>query len=146
MQQFNKKAAGFSLIEAMVATMLTSIAFVGVFTITGFTAKQLKNSEDRQKLQIVANQIFEIIDSDTSNITSYNLNLATCTTPTSGETRKYILRPYEWCTRMNNDLGSAQSADIRTITVTISGSEKIVTVNLTSKNAANKVIIKRTYN
>jgi prepilin-type N-terminal cleavage/methylation domain-containing protein len=140
-----KQQGGFSLIEAMVATMIISIAFVGVFSLTTFSAKQIVNSQDRQKLQLVANQIFEIIEIDSDNIASYATNLATCTTPGSGEARKYILRPYEWCTRLNAELGAAQTSDVRTITVTASGSENIVTVTLTSKNGANKVILKRTY-
>jgi Tfp pilus assembly protein PilV len=137
--------SGFSLVEAMIATMVVGIAFVGVFTLTTFSAKQIVNSQDRQKLQLIANQIFEIIELDSDNIDSYAKNLATCTVPTSGQTQKHILRSYEWCLRMNAELGTAQTADVRTIAITNLSTEKIVTVTLTSKSGANKIILKRTY-
>lgn len=137
--------SGFSLIEALIATMIMGIAFTGVYSLTIFSARQVTNSHARENMQIVANQIVEVIESDTANLTSYAGTLSTCTAPAGGVTTKHIVRKFDWCRRLNATVGTAFPGDVRTITVdTISGA-RVLTITLTSSNNANKIIVKRAY-
>jgi prepilin-type N-terminal cleavage/methylation domain-containing protein len=140
-----KNNSGFSLIEAMVATVIVGLGFTGVYTLTAFASKSIDESMSRQKLQLVANQIYEIIESDITNIDSYNIDLSTCTTPAQGATEKYITKAYEWCMRMNTEIGSVMANDSRAITVTTLSNQKAVELMLSANNGKSLVVMKRVY-
>lgn len=141
----NSKESGFTLIEAMIATLIASITFIGVYTLTAYAAFTIKNSADRQKMQIIANEIFETIDSDTTNLANYNnLNLK----DNNGDCGAfnvndplYLRSKYKWCSALKDSVGTAAATDVRQITV----NGAIVTVLLQSRNNATEIVIKNTY-
>ncbi len=140
------KNSGFSMIEAMIATMIMSISFAGVYTMAGLSSTSLKNSIDRQKMQLVANQILESISSDYANISNYNnMDFTTCTAPTAGQTATYHQNRYKWCRMLDDAVGPSATGDARRITVTASGTSNIVSVAIESRKKNAQIIIKNIY-
>ncbi len=141
------KVLGFSLIESLIATAIVGIGFVGVYSLVVLSEQFTKWAIARQKLQMIANQIIEVIDSDTSNIANYSINLATCVDP-GAATDVYLLRGYEWCIRMEDELGTAGATDTRAITITadspVAGKTSILIV-LEAYGAKAQIIMQRTY-
>lgn len=140
------KAGGFSLIEAMVATIVIGISFAGVYTMAGYSSISLKNSIDRQKMQLIANQILESVSSDYSNIDSYNnMDFTTCVAPTGAETQTYHQNRYKWCRMLNDAVGTSAVGDIRNIKIVTSTTSKIVTVTLQSRLKNSQIVTKKVY-
>lgn len=135
---------GFSLIEAMIATAIVCIGFVGVYTLITLSEQFTKWAIARQKLQLIGNQIFEVIEGDSANRANYTLNLATCTNP-GASTVTSVVRSYEWCIRMQNDFFSAGSTDVRSVTVTTSGTKYNVLIRLEAYGAKAQIIMERVY-
>jgi len=138
----NKKTAkdilGFSMIEAMVATAVIGIGFVGVFSLTSFSEISMHKSTYREKLQLTANSIIEVMQYDiaqhiASNIASnlpddtaayiganygvvgnvLDLSQNPCVT-LAGTSTIAPIRAKEWCNRMNAELGLA-NGDTRSV-------------------------------
>ena len=138
---------GFSLIEAMIAMLITAISFAGIFTLTAYSSTTLKNAVDRQKLQLIANQMFEIINSDYASVDNYNnMDFTTCNAPTGGQTQAYHQNRYKWCRMINDTVGTPSAGDVRKINVTTSGTSKNVRIILQSKKNATQIVINNVYN
>lgn len=137
---------GFSLIEAMVSTLIISIAFAGIYTIAIFSSKTLNSSADRQRLQLIANQMMEVIESDLGDIDNYDLDFTTCTPPDSGETEDYHQYRYRWCRMLNDKVGNPATGDQREISVTNASDGKLVHISLESRNGETKIVMKRVFN
>lgn len=136
---------GFSLIEAMVATAILGIGLTGVFSLTAYSEISMQKSLMRQKMQMTANQILEIMESDLSNIDSYSMNLTTCTDP-SPVTTTSLVRGYEWCLRLSDTVGAAQAGDTRSITVTTLGDgRKSVQITLEARNGNVQLFMTRVF-
>ncbi len=134
------------MVEAMVATAVMGIGFLGVYTIVSSSNKLMSYSIQKQKTQMIANQILDVIETDITNINSYDMDLGTCTTPAGGETNQYVLRGYEWCVRLAAELGAAKANDDRTITVTtLADGMKVVTVLLEGSSEKVQIIMKRAF-
>lgn len=143
-QKENCSEKGFGLMEALIATAIVGIGFVGVYSLIALSEQFTKWAIGRQKLQMTANQILEVIEGDIANIDSYNLDLTTCTDP-SPATDTYLVRSFEWCTRIQDELGAAGTTDVRSITVTVSGSNRVVLVVLEAYGARAQIVMERTY-
>ena len=140
------KQQGITLVEALLATALLGIGFAGVYTITALSAESMSQSVARQKMQMQANQILDLIETDTANIDQYVLNLANCAAPLGGQTEKYQLRPFEWCSRLNGEVGSALANDIRSVNITtLADGRKVAHVLLESHNGNVQVVMKRIF-
>lgn len=140
------KCSGFSLIEAMVSMAIMAISFVGVYTMTGYASTSLKHSTDRQKMQVIANTMFEIIASDYTSVDNYNnMDFTTCTAPTSGQTQNYHQNRYKWCRMLNDAVGTPASGDIRRIAITTSGTKKTVRITLESRKKGAQIVINNVY-
>ena len=114
---FNQNQA-FSLVEAMVATMIMGIAFAGVYTMVAFSESNLQSSADRQKLQLIANQMLEIIRSNKENIDDYdNMDFTSCNPPAQDQTEDYHDHRYKWCRMINDNFGSAADGQTREILI-----------------------------
>lgn len=138
--------SGFSLIEAMISTMIIGVSFAGIYSIAIFSANNLNTSSDRQKLQLVADQIMEVIESDVSNIDFYDMDFTTCNAPNSGETEDYHQYRYKWCRMLNDSLGNPATGDEREISVSTTSDGKLVHIKLESRNAETSVVMKRIFN
>ena len=142
-----KKSRGLSLVEALVATAIMAIGFTGVYTMVTVSAQSVQQSVARQKMQIQANQILDIIESDSSNIDFYTMGLTNCTPPPGGTTLIYLIRGYEWCSRLSGEVGAATANDTRAITVTtLADQRRVVEVLLESNGGRVQVVMKRTFN
>lgn len=140
-----KLNSGFSLIEAMVATAIIAIAFTGVFSLTIYSADTLQSAAKRQKMQIMANQIFETIEGDFANIDNYNLDFTTCPMPTTDQTQAYHTNRYKWCRMLNDFLGIPRAGDIRNISVAASGTARTVNITLQGVGGTPEIVLKRIY-
>ncbi|HCR86546.1 MAG TPA: hypothetical protein DIV86_07715 [Alphaproteobacteria bacterium] len=141
----NNKLAGFSLVEAMVASLLIGISFIGVYGYASYSTTFLTNSSERQDLQIIADQIFEVLDTDRANLSSYATNFNSCSSPTEGQTEKYHTYKYKWCQIMQNKFGTPSGSDVRSITVSNVAGGKLVTVTLQAKNKRSQIVAKKFY-
>jgi prepilin-type N-terminal cleavage/methylation domain-containing protein len=142
--KYNQK--GFSLIEAMIATLIMAITFTGVYTLTNYSSITLKNSVDRQKMQLIANQMIEAITIDEANIDSYNnMDFTTCNAPAVGQTQSFHLNRFRWCQMLNDAVGTPAVGDIRNIVVTTLAGKKTLHITLESRRKASQVIIKHAY-
>jgi Tfp pilus assembly protein PilV len=130
----------------MVATVIMGIAFTGVYTIILFSSDVMNASSDRQKMQLVADQIMEVIESDLDNIDSYDMNFNTCNAPDSGETQNFHQYRYRWCRMLNNTIGLPATNDVRQISISSSIDGKIVDITLENRNAETSVTMKRLFN
>lgn len=140
------KNSGFSLIEAMISMMIMAISFVGVYTLTAYAGSSLKNSADRQKMQIIANEMLELISNDYANVDSYNnMDFTTCNAPTSAQTQTYHQNRYNWCRALDAAAGTSSTGDTRKITVTTSGTNKNVRIILESRKKGAQIVINRVY-
>ena len=133
-----KQQRGFSLVEAMVAIVIITIGFVGIYALTGNSEVYNQRSAERDAAASIAVQIVDVIAAgrpfgvvDTIAAAPYNgtvnLNLNNCQygNPTPGSLRAQG-RPsdsadfevffIQWCNRLNDRLG-AMPAAVRTISV-----------------------------
>ena len=141
----NNKEKGFSLIESMIATLIMAIAFTGVYTLSAFSSQTLTNSTNRQKMQLVANQMIEVIDGDYDNILMYDLDFTTCSAPGSGVTDSWEVNRYKWCRMLDDFLGTTNTGDVREIDVVTTTDGIVVNITLESKNGEAIVALKKLY-
>lgn len=140
-----RKSKGFSLIEAMISAGIMALGFVGVFTLVAASEQFTARAIARQKMQMIANQIIEVIDSDLANIDSYTMNLNPTVCPTANPADKIDVRHSEWCTRLKNEIDPAV-ANTRTITVTtLAGDRKLVSIFLEGRNKSALVVMRRIF-
>lgn len=141
----NKESKGFSLIEAIVSTAVVGIGFVGVYTIVATSEQLMMRSIAKEKTQMIADQILDIIETDLANIDSYEMDLETCVDPGSS-TDQYDIRGYEWCMRITNEVGAPTDNDDRSITVTTLGDgRRVVHILLESYDERVQIVMKRVF-
>ena len=141
---FHRKEKGFGLIEAMIATAIVGIGFVGVYSMIVLSEQFTKWAIGRQKLQMTANQMLEIIEGDISNIDDYAMTLTTCTDPAPA-TDTHLVRGFEWCTRMQDELGAAGTTNVRSITITTVGTKKTILIVLEAYNGQSQIVMERSH-
>ena len=72
------------------------------------------------------------------------MDLSTCTAPTTAD--QWDVRGYEWCIRLQNEIGAAGATNTRTITVnTIAGDRRIVSIFLEGYNQTVLIVMKRVF-
>ncbi len=142
-----QKSSGFTLVEALVATLIMTVGFVGTYTLVGVVQNSMQASVMRQKLQLQANQILDIIEVDVTNVDQYNnMDLKVCAPPPNGTQTVSLLRQYEWCQRLRDQTGAAGANDNRIITVTtLADGSKDVQVLLEGLGGTIQVVMKRVY-
>jgi hypothetical protein len=100
----------------------------------------------RQKMQMISSQILEVIESDVENLDSYDMGLGICIEPAVGETDKFDLRQYEWCARLNGEIGTIGSGETREIDITtLADDRRVVHITLEGISGEVQVVMKRTY-
>ncbi len=145
---YEKKCSeqGFTLIEAIVATGIIGIGFVGVFSMTSASEEIIRKSLTKQILQMQAEQIFENIENDISNIDNYNFDLINCDDLDSTDTEITTVNLNKWCQRINGTVISPTTNDKRIITVTdFSEGGKIVDILFEAYNGQVQIAMKRVY-
>lgn len=142
----NNNSEGITLLEAVIATAILGIGFVGVYTISSVSMQTMDRSISRQKLQMQANQILDLIENDLTNIDQYNmLDLGACVVPDPMETQVSIIRSYEWCSRLAGEVG-AVAGDERSVNVsTLADGRRVVHVVLEANSSDVQVVMKRIF-
>ena len=129
-----RKISGFSIIEAMVALIIVSVGFIGVYSLIGAAEIFRSGAVQRERSVLLVEQMFEVIVLSRepaidliANSPDYNgvvnLNAANCQfsgaqasgRPASTEDIATFFR--QWCLRINAELGPAQPGELRTISV-----------------------------
>ncbi len=144
MFKLTKNQKGFSLIEAMISAGIVAVGFAGVLTLVATSDKFMSRSIGKQKAQMIANQMMDIIEADNANIDSYTMDLTTCTDP-GAALDTYLIRGYEWCVRLEDELGVAGVDNNRSISVTDSGTQKLVTILIEGQSQRVQVFMKRLF-
>ncbi len=145
--QHTSSESGFTLVEALVATVIIGIGFAGTYTLTGIVKNSMQKAVIKQEMQLQANQILDLIETDLSNVDLYhNINLSNCTAPLPEDTEKYQLRPYDWCLRLNDKVGPATVNDTRSLEVTtLADGCKVVHIVLEGSDGTIQIVMKRAY-
>lgn len=140
------KERGLTLVEAMVATVIMGVGFTGVYTISAMSSQSMSQSIAKQKMQMQANQILDVIGADRVNVDNYVLDISNCVEPDAGELQTSVLRAYEWCSRLEGEVGPTSAGDERSVNITTLGDgRKVVHITLESGSGTVKVVMKRIY-
>lgn len=129
-----KKTSGFSIIEAMVALIIVSVGFIGVYSLIGAAETFRSSAVQRERTSLLVGQMFEVLLLSREVATTLiatspdyngvvNLNSTNCQftdaqdsgRPTNTEDVATFFR--QWCLRINTELGPGRPGDTRTITV-----------------------------
>ncbi len=140
-----KGKAGFTLIEALIATAIMGIALAGIFALIGAAGVNTDRAEARQYLQQLAGQMTEVLEADIANIDQYGLDLTDCSAPGSSPTFAQTKR-WQWCMQMASHVATAQVGETRQITVTDPGDNtRIVEILLESHGGQVQIVMKRLF-
>ena len=114
--------------------------------LTVYSERSMRESIYKQKLQMIANQMLEVIEGDKANIDQYNgLIMDSCTDPGIGAAT-YLSRQYEWCQRLDDEVGNGLTNDDRVITITtLADGRRVAHILLEANNESVQIVMKRTY-
>lgn len=129
-----KKTAGFSIIEAMVALIVVSVGFTGVYALIGAAESFRSSAVERERTSLLVEQMFEVlvlsredalalIADDPEYAGVVNLDSADCqytNAQDSGRPGSVIDTATffrQWCLRINAEMGPATAGDLRAIYV-----------------------------
>ncbi|MBJ7380707.1 MAG: prepilin-type N-terminal cleavage/methylation domain-containing protein [Polynucleobacter sp.] len=128
---------GFTLVEAMVAMVIFTLGFSGLYFFYGISQQVIADAEKRMYINLMADRIIETIAAEGmrtstdplnpfSNPSQYAGNLATCSYSASDNRQG-------WCNDLNANIGAFNSAsglEIRQVDVVNDGTGLIVNVSL----------------
>jgi len=120
----NNYSKGFTLVEAMVAMLIFTLGFSGLYFFFGVAQQVIAESEKRMYINLMADRIIETIAAEGMRSSTDTLNpfvtpslyagsLATCSYP-SGDDRQ------SWCNDLNANIGplnTSSGLEIRQIDV-----------------------------
>ena len=139
----DQHSRGFTLVEAMVAMVIFTLGFSGLYFFFGVAQQVIADSEKRMYLNLMADRIIETIAAEGMRSTTDPLNpfvtpsqyagsLATCIYPAT-DTRQL------WCNDLNTNIGSLNTSsgqEIRQVDVTNDGTGLIVNVSLVTSGGS----------
>ena len=118
---FSKKhCKGFTLPEAMLSALLTCIGFIGVVALISASERFTLRSIAKQKMLLISDQILEVMEADITNLDNYNMDLTQCLAPSAN---LWDIKQFEWCTRLEQEIGAAGNNITRSITITNQGAD-----------------------
>jgi prepilin-type N-terminal cleavage/methylation domain-containing protein len=130
-------AKGFTLVEAMVAMVIFTLGFSGLYFFYGISQQVIADSEKRMYINLMADRIVETIAAQGMRTSSDPLNpfvtpsqysgsLATCTYSSTDDRQA-------WCTDLNANIGAlnpSSGLEIRQVDVANDGTGLIINVSL----------------
>ena len=139
---------GFTLLEAMLATVIVGVGFVSIFSLAVFSERSLHTTVQKEKLEMIANQMMEVIEADLDNFTLYDVDLTdnnVCVNAAAGDQNISNARINEWCQRINDEI-SLSGTNVREINAVIDGGgTRILNIVLEAKNGEAQVVINRSF-
>lgn len=130
----------------MVSSLIVALGFVGVFTMMSVSTNAMNNAMLRQKLMVQADQMLDVIETDLANIDSYGMDFAACNPPAQDETERWHVKRYEWCRRLNDEVGLPRPGETRSIIVTDQGGGvRRVSIELGAGGNQIQVLVRRNY-
>jgi Tfp pilus assembly protein PilV len=137
---------GFSLAEAMLSALITSIGFVGVVALISASEKFTSRSITKQKMLLVTDQILEVMEADLANLDNYEMDLTQCSTAPSPSSELWEIKQFEWCAVLEEAIGDAGTENTRSITVTDQGADsRVVEIYLEGYDGEVFTVIKRSF-
>lgn len=141
---------GFTLLEAMLATVIVGVGFVSIFSLTVFSERSLHTTVQKEKLELIANQMMEVIEADLDNFTLYDVDLTdnnVCINAAAAD--QNIIRNArinEWCQRIADEisLSGTNVRDINAFVDPVDGT-RILNIVLEAKNGEAQVVINRSF-
>ena len=144
-RNFSKRIQGFTLIEALVAMLIFTIGFSGLYFFFTISQQVIVSSEKKMHLNLMADRIFQTIANEskrsTTDIlnpfvtpTSYAGNLATCSY--NGTDVRQL-----WCLDLNTMVGAFNSSsgqETRQVEVLSDSTNLIVNITLVTEGGAVK--------
>ena len=145
-----KKEQGFTLVEALVAMLIFTIGFSGMYAFFTISQQTIVSSEKRMKLNLMADMIFQTIVNETKrsstdplnpfvNPSKYSGSLATCNYSTSPLDDRQL-----WCIALSDkDSGvglfnASSGQEVRLVEVALDSSNLIVNITLVTEGGAVK--------
>lgn len=141
--------SGFSLLEAVLATAIVSIGFASIFSLAVFSERSVRDTIQREKLEMLASQMLEVIEADVDNVSLYAVDFTNgtdCDNAAAGDTSLlYNVKIDEWCNRLTGELGAAKTNDVREINYDDSSGTKLINIILESQNGDVQVLMNRSF-
>lgn len=142
---FIKKMQGFTLVEALVAMLIFTIGFSGLYFFFTVSQQAIVSSEKKMHLNLMADRIFQTIANETKRSatdtlnpfvtpTSYAGSLATCNY-SGNDVRQ------SWCLDLNSMVGpfnSSSGQEVRQVDVLTDSTNLIVNITLVTEGGAVK--------
>lgn len=133
----NSDCQGFTLIEAIVAMVIFTLGFSGLYFFYGASQRVIVDSETRLYVNLMADRIIETIAAEGMrtktdplnpfvNAAQYSADLANCTYGTNDVRQT-------WCTDLNANIGKLNpitGQELRQVSVTNDGSGVIIDVTI----------------
>ena len=144
-RNFSKRIQGFTLIEALVAMLIFTIGFSGLYFFFTISQQVIVSSEKKMHLNLMADRIFQTIANESKRSTtdvlnpfvtptSYAGNLATCSY--NGTDVRQL-----WCLDLNTMVGAFNSSsgqETRQVEVLSDSTNLIVNITLVTEGGAVK--------
>lgn len=133
----NLRCQGFTLVEAIVAMVIFTLGFSGLYFFYGTSQQVISDSDSRMHINLMADRIIETIAAEGMraktdplnpfvNASQYSGNLASCTYGTNDVRQG-------WCTDLNTNIGNinlSTGKELRQVNVTNDGSSLIIDVSI----------------
>ena len=137
-------AAGFTLVEALVAMAIFTIGFSGLYVFFNLSQHSIVDAEKRMYVNLMSDRIIQTIASEAqrpvtdtlnpfTNPTKYSGSLNDCKTYSAGDVRQ------SWCVDLNTNIGpynAISGAENRQIDIQNDGTGLIINVTIITAGGA----------
>lgn len=139
----NSRCQGFTLVEAIVAMVIFTLGFSGLYFFYSTSQQVISDSDARMYSNLMADRIIETIAAEGMrtktdplnpfvNASQYSANLATCSYSTNDVRQG-------WCTDLNTNIGNinlGNGKELRQVNVTNDGSNLIIDVSIVTSGGS----------
>jgi len=139
------KMGGFTMVEALVAMMIFSIGFSGLYFFFTISQQAIISSEKKMNLNLMSDRIFQTIANESKRSVTDTLNPFVNTSNYSGSLAicNYSANDVRqsWCLDLNSSVGpfnSKTGQEVRQVDLLVDSSNLIVNVTLITEGGAVK--------